>query len=155
MKTTASLKLAILALFLSFGFQSFSQSPHSEVTLSAGISQLGLDYAFLFGETRRHIVELGLRIGDGNQDPGLFAPVGQYEGPEVLYHYVLNSDEKLNFSAGLGVLFTGDNEGGYISIPLTFRYKIEEHFRLRARLTSLHDGIEVKVLPSIGFGVAF
>lgn len=155
MKITASLKLAILALFLSFGFQSFSQSPHSEVTLSAGINQLGLDYAFLFGETRRHIAEVGLRIGDGNRYPGLLAEEGQYDGAEVLYHYVLNSHEKLNFSAGLGVLFAGDDEGGYISIPLTFRYKIEEHFRLRARLTSLFGGIDVKVLPSIGFGVAF
>lgn len=153
-----SLRVIILGVLLSLGLQSVAQSPHSEVTLNAGVNQIGLDYAFLLGETRRHIAEVGVRFGDGYTSDNLNALYVQegYEGFEFLYHYVLNSDDKLNFSAGIGILYAGENVGGYASIPLTVRYKLEEHFRLRARLTSLIGGVEsVKVLPTIGFGVAF
>lgn len=155
MKILQSLKVLMLSAFLALSFQSLAQSPHSEVTLSAGINQVGLDYAFLFGETRRHILEVGVRLGDGyiyNSPDALSSGGRSYEGYEFLYHYVLNSNEKFNFSAGVGFLGTL----GYISVPLTFRYKIEEHVTLRARVTGLVGGLlDVKTMPSVGFAVAF
>ena len=151
-----SFRVIVLGTLLTLGFQSLAQSPHSEVTLSAGINQVNLDYAFLFGETRRHIAEFGVRIGDESRNPTAISQNVGYEGFEILYHYVLNSSEKLNFSAGLGYRGVVEDFAGHISIPLTFRYKFEEHFTLRARLTSLLGGSEdVKVMPTIGFGVAF
>lgn len=129
-----------------------AQSPHSEVTLSSGINQARLDYAFLFGETRRHIIEAGLVLGNQNVN----ISTERTDGAELLYQYVLNTDDKFDFSLGLGVRVGGEPGWAYISIPLTFRYKMSEHFRLRARLTNLIGGSEdVKVAPTLGFGVAF
>ncbi|WP_417613242.1 hypothetical protein [Owenweeksia hongkongensis] len=152
-----SFRVIILGVLVALGFQSVAQSPHSEVTLSAGINQVSLDYGFLFGQTRRHIVELGLVLGDATtENPGVLSEVDGYDGGSLLYHYVLNSNDKLNFSVGVGYQGGVEDLKGYISIPLTFRYKFDEHFRLRARLTSLLGGAEdVKVMPAIGFGVAF
>jgi len=151
-----SLRVIILGVLLSLGLQSAAQSPHSEVTLNTGINQIGLDYAFLFGETRRHIAEVGVRFGGESSNPTALSANEGYEGFEILYHYVLNSNEKFNFSAGIGYRGVAEDFVGHISIPLSFRYKFDEHFRLRARLTSLLGGAEnVNVLPTVGFGVAF
>lgn len=145
-------KATAIACVLFFSTNLLAQSPHSEVTLSSGINQARLDYAFLFGETRRHIIEAGFVLGNQNIDIN----TERTDGVELLYHYVLNADDKFNFSTGLGLRVGSEAGWAYISIPLTFRYKVSEHFLLRARLTNLIGGSEdVKVAPTVGFGVAF
>ena len=146
------LKAVILGALLAIGLQLSAQSPHSlhsEVTVSAGINAASLDYAFCFGKSRRHIMEAGVMMVSRDPETG-----SDYSGFDLVYHFVLNTDDNLNFSVGIGGY--GADFGVYLVIPLTFRYKFEEHFRLRARLTSLLGGAEtVKVMPTIGFGVAF
>ncbi|WP_417592759.1 hypothetical protein [Owenweeksia hongkongensis] len=146
------LKNAAIAAALFFCGNLFAQSPHSEITLGSGINQARLDYAFLFGETRRHIIEAGFVLGSQN----INVDSERTDGVELLYHYVINADDKFDFSTGFGLRVGGEARWAYISIPLTLRYKMSEYFRLRARLTNLVGGdLDVKVMPTIGFGVAF
>lgn len=145
--------LLSLSLSLKLSAQSTEQvkKVQPQLTLSGWYNYSGLDFSIGFGEEHKHRLEAVFLM---DQSFGAFAS----PGAELLYHHRLATAGNGQIFIGIGGrYYSYEIDGaGFVSVPMTYRYKFPNHpFAARARVSLLANEDGPFMLPGLGLSWVF